>query len=101
VLQRLNFASSDRVPAELHHAAQAEHSRKELQHLLGLLDTHLAKRPWMVGESFSLVDVIVGSAITYGTFCGAAVDDHPHVGAWLARFQARPAYQKTWSAEAA
>jgi GST-like protein len=100
-MQRLHFATSDRLPAELHHRAQAEHARTDLQHSLGLLDTHLAERPWMLGESFSLVDVIVGSVVTYGTFCGVDVDDHPHVRAWLARFHARPAYQKSWSAHAA
>ncbi|MCA9704240.1 MAG: glutathione S-transferase N-terminal domain-containing protein [Myxococcales bacterium] len=37
-LQRLNYASSERMPAELHSAALAQYTAKELQGLLGVLD---------------------------------------------------------------
>ena len=55
VLQRLNYASSERVPTELHNPAQAEHSAAELQTLIGLLDARLADRPYLLGDAFSLV----------------------------------------------
>lgn len=99
-LQRLNYAGSPRVPAALHNAALAEHTAKELQGLLGVLDGRLAKRPWLLGDAFTLTDLIVASVVTYGTFCGVPVDHHPKVQAWLARFHERPAYQKVWAAPA-
>lgn len=100
-LQRYIQATSERVPAELHHPAQAKRAMEELQHLLGLLDGKLTGRPNLLGTDFSLADLMVASAVTYSTYCGVSVGDHPHVADWLERFQARPAYQRTWADAAA
>lgn len=97
VLQRLNFASSERVDAALHHEPQAEHARKELQDLLAILDHRLDSRDHMLGGDFTLVDLIVGNGITYATFVGVPTKGHDHVEAWLARFHERPSYKKTWA----
>jgi len=35
----------------------------------------------------------VGSVLGYSVYLGAHVNAHPHVQAWLARVQARPAMQ--------
>jgi GST-like protein len=96
-IQRLNFASSPRVPAELHHAPLAERARKDLAELLGILDGRLATCPYLLGDAFSLADLIVACVVTYGTFCGISVDAHAHVKAWLDRFQARPSYREEWA----
>lgn len=96
-IQRLIFAQSPRVPAELHHPPLAERAKKDLDGLLGILDGRLAARPYLLGEAFSLADLIVGCAITYSTFCGVAVDGHAHVKAWLARLSGRPSFQGEWS----
>ncbi len=95
-LQRLNFAGSERVPAELHHAGQVKHVQGELQGLLAILNGRLVGRSWLLGDAFTLADVIVASVITYGTYCGMAVDDHEEVRGWLARFHARPAFRAAW-----
>lgn len=71
----------------------AEAARRELDQLLALLDARLARRPWMLGEAYSLVDLLVGSVIGYSVYLGAPVAAHAHVQAWLARVQARPALQ--------
>lgn len=98
---RLHLATSDRVPAELHHPAMADHVKRELQGLLALLDARLAKRPWMLGDDFTLVDLIVGNVVTYGTYCGVAVSDHAHVQDWLRRFHERPSFRRAWEPQAA
>ena len=92
----VNHVASPRVPAEWQHPALAERAHRELQQLLGILDGRLAARPYLLGDTFSLVDLIVGSVVTYGTYCGVPVEAHPNVTAWLARFHARPSYRKTW-----
>lgn len=97
-IKRLINATSDRVAAELHSPAQAKACREELEHLLGLLEARLTDRDYLLGDAFSLADLIVASAVTYGTFCGASADAHPQVKAWLARFRARPSYKRTWEA---
>ena len=58
-----------------------------------MLEARLSQQPWMLGEAYSLVDLVVGKVVGYGTFVGAAVDAHPAVAAWLAQLQARPAMQ--------
>lgn len=96
-LSRYVYSRSDAVSKELHDAPRADGAGKELQHLLGLLDARLAQAPYMLGNSFTLVDLIVGSPVTYSTVCGVAVDDHENVKAWLERLRARPAYRQAWA----
>lgn len=100
-LGRLIYASSDRLPGELHNPAMAEHAHRELQELIGLVDQRLATRSSLLGDAFTLVDLIVGNTITYATFCGVPVADHARVKDWLQRFQERPAFRRTWQATAA
>ena len=95
-MSRFIYATSERFPQELHHAGHAEDASKELQKLLGVLDGRLANSDYLLGNDFGLVDLIVACCVTYGTFCGVSVEAHAHVRAWLARFHARPAYQKRW-----
>ncbi len=66
---------------------------KSLDALLAVLDGHLAAAPWMLGQAYSLVDLVVGSVVLYSTYLGVPLAAHPHVQAWLARVQERPAMQ--------
>lgn len=92
-LARLQFSSSPRLSAELHNEAQATLARKDLANLLSLLEARLSKHAHLLGNDYSLADLVVASVIGYGVFVGAPADSCPHVKAWLAGFQARPAYQ--------
>ena len=58
-----------------------------------MLDGHLSQRPWLLGEAYTLADLIVGSVIGYSVYLGAPVDQHPATNAWLQKVQARPAMQ--------
>ncbi|MFN4162536.1 MAG: glutathione binding-like protein, partial [Stenotrophomonas sp.] len=57
------------------------------------LDARLTGRTGMLGEDYSLVDLVVGSVVGYGVYFGADVEAHPRVKAWLTALQARPAMQ--------
>jgi GST-like protein len=92
-LALLAYATSDRLPAEVHNPAQAGLARQELDRLLGILEARLARQEHLLGEAYSLADLVVASVIGYGVMVGAAVDAHPHVKAWLERFQSRDAYK--------
>jgi GST-like protein len=85
----LAYATSERFSADVHNPAQAALAQKELKHQLGLLDARLARQKYMLGASYSLVDLVVASVVGYGVFVGASVDAHPHVKAWLEDFQGR------------
>jgi len=89
VLVRLQVATQgDEAVRSADHAAAAS---KDLSALLSVLDAHLAKQPWMLGQAYSLADLAVGSVIGYSVFLGSPVGEHPHVTAWLNKVQARPA----------
>jgi glutathione S-transferase len=93
-LVMLQLATSEHVDKALHNPAQAEFAKGEITRLLGLLDARLAKQPYLLGDAYSLADLIVASVVGYGVFLGAAVDGHAHVKAWLDRYQARESYAK-------
>jgi glutathione S-transferase len=88
-LVRLQAARDMGTPDDAHGTA----GHKGMDDLLALLDARLAKQPWMLGDAYSLVDLIVGSVIGYSVYIGAPVQKHPHVTAWLQKVQARPAMQ--------
>ena len=95
----LNFARSPRVDRRLHHPPLAADVLARLDEALGRLDAQLAKAPFLLGDDFSLADLVVASVVTYSTYCGVDAGRHGHVQRWLADFQARPAYRKAWLGE--
>jgi len=59
---------------------------------LALMDDHLARQPFMVGDEVSLADIVL---YAYTHVCeggGFRLRDHPNVCAWLARVAALPGY---------
>lgn len=88
-LVRLQAAKDLGTPDDAHGTA----ARKNLDELLALLDARLGLQPWMLGETYSLVDLIVASVVGYSAYLGAPVQKHPHVQAWLGKVQARPSMQ--------
>jgi glutathione S-transferase len=87
---RLRLATTE---GPLRDAAQAAAAADDVTQLLDVLDAHLAGRGWMLDGQYSLVDLVVGQVVGYGTYVGAGVDNHPAIAAWLAQVQARPAMQ--------
>lgn len=57
------------------------------------LEQALAGREHLVGGSFSVADVVLGSIVFWASRLGA-VRDSPNVSAWLARLTARPAFKR-------
>jgi glutathione S-transferase len=74
-------------------AAEAALARKEVGALLDILEARLSRQKHMLSAEYSLVDLVVASAVGYGTLVGASVDGHPHVKAWLEGTQRRPSFQ--------
>jgi GST-like protein len=99
---RLLLADNDRLPKELHNEAQARRAREEFAGLLTILNGRLASRQYIVGEAFSLADVIVASVVIWGTCCNVPVsDNYPHVADWTKRFQERATFKRVWAQAAA
>lgn len=88
-LKRLHVATQGEEQLKsVEHAAAARH---DLDQLLRLLDDRLAQQPWILGDSYSLADLLVASVMGYSAYAGAPVAAHRHVQTWLEKVQARPA----------
>jgi glutathione S-transferase len=64
---------------------------------LDFLEEHLGEGPWVLGEAFSGADVMLGFTLSVAQVMGVLGDRHPRIQAYLARLQARPAFQKASS----
>ena len=93
---RLHLASAAHSPAELKSQAWANFSDVELQRLLGILDGQLAKTGFVVGERYSLADLIVSGVVLWSRVTGVSTADHQHVSKWLDQCSARPAIKTEW-----
>jgi GST-like protein len=76
-----------------------ERYRDETKRLLGVLETRLAGRDWIMGEDFTIADVsMIGWVRALKVFYEAGeilgMDAMPNVNAWLERALARPAVQR-------
>ncbi|MFD2263961.1 glutathione S-transferase N-terminal domain-containing protein [Lacibacterium aquatile] len=76
-----------------------ERYRAESQRLLGVLETRLAGRQWIMGDEYTIADIsMLGWVRNLVGFYGAReivkFDDLKHVPAWLERGLARPAVQR-------
>ena len=76
-----------------------ERYRDESKRLLGVLETRLAGRPWIMGDDYTIADIsTLGWVRNLVGFYGArdlvGFDTLKHVPAWLERGLARPAVQR-------
>jgi glutathione S-transferase len=94
-VQRLAYATSERVDADLRSEGQAKLARLDLDALLKALDGRLAAAPYLLGQSFSLTDLIVASVVWYGTLVGISLDTSGNVKAWLERCCERPQFKRS------
>ena len=86
---RLKAAINMGTPDDAHGTA----AHQALDELLTVLDGRLSERPWLLGDAYSLADLIVASVIGYSAHVGAPVAKHPTTLAWLQKVQARPSMQ--------
>ena len=76
-----------------------ERYRDESKRLLGVLETRLAGRQWIMGDIYTIADIALfgwvrGLVGFYGAGDLVAYDTLEHVPAWLERGLARPAVQR-------
>jgi len=67
--------------------------RKDVAQFLPILDANLADKEWVAGD-LSVADFAVASTFMYREPSGVSLDATPNVAAWIARMEARPAWQK-------
>ena len=89
---RHHAAASERTPAEQRNAAAAAVAAADVDRALGILDGALAGKTWLVGDTFSLVDVHVASFAMYAGMVGFDTKKFANLEAWRTRAAARPAH---------
>lgn len=61
------------------------------------IEAHLQGRDWLL-DRFTVADLMVAECARYAQGHEGLMAAHPALGAWLARCQARPAFQAMWTA---
>ncbi len=78
-------------PAEMQNEAQAAKGRERMGQLLTVLDQRLTDQPYMVGDTFSLVDTLAASSLKWAArVMEFDLSSMPHVIAWIGRCMERP-----------
>jgi len=72
----------------------------KLEDVIETLSTALKPGPWLLGSRFSAADVMMGSGLGY-LLMFKILPERPELLDYVARFQARPAYQAAKAADAA
>src|SRR5215475_13307882 len=98
-LQWLFFAPGCIEPAMVQIATKLEMNPVsagwgDAQRVFDVLDTALAKGPWILGANFSAADIAIGSALNFGVRLFKMVPSRPSFDAYLGRLIARPAFQR-------
>ena len=60
-----------------------------------VLDAHLARQPWLVGNAMTLADFSVAPPLFYADRGGFPLGDYPNVRAWFGRVSALPCWKET------
>lgn len=85
-------------PEPLRNAAAGVQARKDIDRLIGMLDEDLGEKPYMLGDTASLVDFHLVSILGWMASCGIDLAPFSKVGPWVGRCSARPANQKLMAA---
>lgn len=77
-------------------AAVADAGEQKLQRPLAVLDKHLAKTGWLVGDRFTVADLNVASVLGIAVLSRVDLAKFPNVQRWLGACMQRPAAQKVF-----
>jgi len=82
-----------RTPEAQRHAKRIEAAAQSCVAHFEKLDTHLAERPFLAGDAFTMGDVPAGTSLHRYFEMGFPVPKLPHVHAWHARLAEHDAYR--------
>jgi glutathione S-transferase len=87
--QRVHFETADaKVPIAI------ERYRRLSEEAFAILDTRLAKVPFLAGDEYSIADIATFAWVHVAGFCDFAMDSYKSLALWRASIQARPAVQR-------
>lgn len=91
-MMRYMFSTSEWVDKAAHNPKQAELAMADVRTALRILDERLIGREYVVGTSFTLVDLDLAATLGWGLHVLKidAAAEYPQLGAWLSRAMKRP-----------
>ncbi|MEZ5752070.1 MAG: glutathione S-transferase family protein [Paracoccaceae bacterium] len=69
----------------------------KLQRPFRRLDTHLESQDWLVGNRFTVADIVMEETVRYVAAAPGLIESFPALKRWYDRCQARPAFQAMWA----
>lgn len=81
------------LPEEKRNPALVEDAKRKLGTIARGLEAALDGKSYLVGDSFTAADIMVGSALGWMNFLGL-LGDYPKLAAYHGALQQRPAYQR-------
>jgi len=87
------------LPTEKRSAHVADAAKATWTRCMGVLDTRLEGRDFMMGRSHTLVDTAVGLTVGMGAMFAQLPFDSKNVEAWIGRIQSRPSFAKVMAEE--
>jgi glutathione S-transferase len=87
------FLNTMMLPEEKRSAAIAEEGRTQWQDVARVLEQALEGKTFLLGDSFSAADVMVGSILGWSRVMGL-IDGYPGLQAYVGRLTSRPAFQR-------
>jgi glutathione S-transferase len=85
-------------PEERRIAAIVPDAIERIQRCLAIIESTLATRPYIVGDTFTAADIMLGYTVYLTQLLGQLGEGHPTVSAYLARLAERPGYQAAFAA---
>ena len=106
VQQWLTFVSSElhkTFSPWLWHAETAESTKQAAREKLAVrfaeLDRHLADRPYLTGDTFTVADAYAFTIVNWSNFLKIDLKPYPNLSAFMARVAARPKVREALKAE--
>ncbi len=90
------FLHTVRFEEGVRDSERAASAKEKFDRALQIVNDHLATRLYLLGDQFSMVDVIMGSLLAWAGMLNL-LEGFAHVGAYFKRLRARPAFQKAVS----
>lgn len=78
-------------------SAEVERGRSLVQGCIPIVDQHLAKTTFMLGEELSFIDFFFAGSIAHWQTCAIPLEDAPNILRWFALIQALPAWVNQFS----
>lgn len=82
------------VPEDKRDANLIARREKQLPNLFSVLEHDLAGKKFVTGDTFSVADVMVGSAMNLAMGLGETFAQYPNIKAWMTEISSRPSWKR-------